>query len=335
MKKSLSMKEIAELAGVSVATISRVMNQNGGYSTETEEKVRSAIKKYNYVPNSAAKSLRTNRAPIVGIIVPDILNEYYSRLVFELQMAFFEEGYLTMICNTNESSTLEEKTVQALIAQSVSGLILISGVNYQKRSLATGIPTAYIDRRPQDDERGIVYVESDNVQGGYMATKELIECGCTRIAFITDMLGESSKIGRFKGYCNALNEADIPIDPSLTMRVQNVAIDDAFQVVSEALEKGITFDGIMCTTDMLAIGATMASEAAGYKVPEEMKITGFDDVSATTLFRPSITTVHQNTDAMTKLVAELLIDLIDGKKLKEQDYTIPVTLMKRASTRGE
>jgi len=334
MKKNLSIKEIAELAGVSVATISRVMNGNGGYSAETEKKVLDVIEKHQYVPNLVAKGLRTSKTPIVGIIIPDIVNEFYSKLVLHLQMVLFEEGYLTTICNTNESIKLETQHVQALIAQNVSGLILVSGSSYISRPEYAKVPTVYIDRRPQKWDRDIIYVESDNVQGGYMAAKELLDCGCQRIAFITDMLGQSSKTSRYEGYCKALAEAGIQVDPSFIMQVKNAKVEDAHSLVKGVLMQGMQFDGIMCTTDVIAIGAILAVKELGLLVPEDIKITGFDDVSATTIIEPNVTTVHQHVNRMTEVVARLLIELIEGKQPDEQSHCIPVTLVKRESTRG-
>ena len=335
MKKKLSIKEIAEIAGVSVATISRVMNQNGGYSAETEQKVWEVVKAHDFVPNLMAKGLRTNKTPMVGIIIPDIVNEFYSKLVLQLQMILFEAGYLTTICNTNESSELEQQHVQALFAQNVSGLILISGSSYNERAEYARVPTVYIDRRPQQWDKGIIYVESDNVQGGYEATKELLDCGCKRIAFMTDMLCESSKTYRYEGYCKALAEAEIPVDPSFVMRVEQVKIEAAKEVVTAALKRKMKFDGIMCTTDMLAIGSIIAIREAGLQIPRDIKITGFDDVSATTIMNPTVTTVHQHSNQMTEAVAEILIGLMEGEMIEKQRYCIPITLLKRESTRGK
>lgn len=335
MNKNISIKEIAELAGVSVATISRVMNGNGGYSAQTEKKVLEVIEKYGYVPNLMAKGLRTNRTSIVGIIIPDIVNEFYSKLVLHLQMVLFEAGYLTTICNTNESSELEVQHVQALLAQNVSGLILISGSSYNSRPEYMNIPTVYIDRRPQKWDKDIIYVESDNVEGGYLATRELLDCGCRRIAFVTDMLFESSKTYRYEGYGKALREANIPVEPSFILRVENVKTEDAYKLIKGALEQGMDFDGIMCGTDIIAIGASLAVKDAGLRIPEDIRITGFDDISATTIIEPAITTIHQHSNQMTKVVAEMLIELMEGRELEKQRYSIPVTLVKRASTRGK
>lgn len=334
-EKKLSIKQIAELAGVSVATISRVMNQKGGYTQDTEKKVLSVIKENHYVPNQVAKGLRTNMTRIIGLIVPDIVNEFFAKMVLDIQMELFQCGYLTMVCNVNESDELEHQLVKALVAQNISGLILISG---RTRNMTVNhLPTIYIDRRPNEEilQDNMVVVESDNVNGGYYATKELIDCGCKKIGFITDYLGESSKITRYEGYCKAIMEAKLSINPSLTLKVKIVSVEDAFNTVIKGLDSGLEFDGIVCSTDLLAIGAVLAMKSRDYRVPEDVKVTGFDDVSMASLFQPSITTIHQYSDQMAKLVSELMVDLIDGNVIEEKHRIVPVTLIRRDSTRND
>lgn len=331
MRNHISIKEIAALADVSVATVSRVMNHKGGYSAETEEKVRKIIKEHRYTPNMVAKGLRTNKNPIIGILVPDIVNEHFSKLVLELQNVLFANGYLTMVCNSNESGELEKQHLKAMIGQNVSGIVLISGAGGNLRS--EGIPTVYVDRRPQADAgTDIIFVESDNIEGGYRATKELIEKGCRKIAFVTDLLRESSKVARYQGYCNALLEAGIELNPSMVLKVERVTVEAAYEVITENLDHGMNIDGVMCTTDMLAIGTVLALEERGIRVPKEVKVTGYDDISASRLFRVPITTVHQYTDEMAKLVSELMLQLIDGENVAEKKYSVPVSLIKRKST---
>lgn len=333
MQENLSIKEIAKLAGVSVATISRVMNNSGGYSAATGEKVKEIIKKYNYVPNLVAKGLRTSKTPIVGIIVPDIQNDYFSKLVFHLELALFDEGYMTTICNTNESGEREEKYVRALMAQSVSGMILISGTNYADMPEYVSVPTAYIDRRPNEGRADMVYVESDNCDGGYLATEELLNCGCKNIAFLTDVLGGSSKTGRYQGYTQALAQAGIPVNPSLILRAEDVSIESGRKAAREALSGG-KIDGFVCTTDTLAAGAICGSKEINLDIPRDIKVVGFDDITLAKYFTPGITTVHQYSEKMAQITAKALVEIIGGRKPEKNSYTVPVKLMVRGSTQA-
>lgn len=332
-ERKMSIKKIAELAGVSVATISRVMNQKGGYTSETEQKVWNTVQENHYIPNMVAKGLRTNKTKIIGLIVPDIANEFFAKLVLNIQMELFKYEYLTMVCNINESENLERQLVKALVGQNISGLILISGRT--RKMTVNDLPTIYIDRRPNEEENqdNMVIIESDNISGGYLATKELIDCGCKKIGFITDVLGESSKITRYEGYCRAIMEAKLPLNPSLTFRVETVSLDDAYTAVTQAIKEKLDFDGLVCSTDILAIGAILAIKNKGFKVPEDIKITGFDDISISNLFQPSITTIHQYSDEMAKLVSTLMVDLINGKTIEDKHRIVPVSLIQRESTR--
>lgn len=331
-EKKISIKQIAELAGVSVATISRVMNQKGGYTPETEKKVQGVINEYHYIPNLVAKGLRTNKTRIIGLIVPDIVNEFFARMVLDIQMELFRCGYLTMVCNVNESDKLEHQLVKALVAQNICGLILISGRT--RKMTVNSLPTIYIDRRPNEEEPqdNMVIIESDNANGGYLATKELINSGCKKIAFITDVLGESSKIARYEGHCKAIMESRLPLNPTLMFKVETVSVEDAFNAVTIGFDAKLEFDGIVCSTDILAIGAILAIKSRGLMVPQDIKVTGFDDISMSSLFQPSITTIHQYSDKMAKLVSDLITDLINGTVIEEKHRIVPVTLVKRDST---
>lgn len=334
MSKNISIKEIAELANVSVATISRVMNGNGGYSTETEQRVWDTIKKYNYQPNLVAKGLRTSKSPLIGILVPDIVNEYFGKLVLELQTLFFKEGYLTTICNANEDEKLEAKQVKALLAQNVSGLVMISGTEHHKELFNQIVPTIYIDRRPksEDVQDSIVYVESDNVTGGYLATRELIEQGCSKIGFITDTMSESSKTARYEGYEKAMKESGLPIEDDRILRLESATIDEGFIALTKACSAQVELDGIVCVTDVIALGAMLAIKGAGLRVPEDVKITGYDGISATLLVKPAITTVVQDVSQIAQTAQELLMEMIRGGVIAEKHYRIPVRLSRRAST---
>ena len=189
MEKGKSIKDIARLAGVSTATVSRVINQNGRFSKETEARVRRIIRENEYVPNMSAKGLRTSRTCVVGIIVPDITNPHFASLVLKLEINLFQRGYSCLICNTNESEKLERKHIQSLSAQNVSAIVLISGTrNYSELDT---LPVIYVDRPSRSQKNSGVIIESDNEQGGYLATKELLDAGCRRIVILKCLLPNS------------------------------------------------------------------------------------------------------------------------------------------------
>lgn len=330
--RGLSIKQISELSGVSTATVSRVINHNGRFSKETEERVLSVIEEYQYVPNMVARGLRRNASQIVGIIVPDITNEFFARIVLRIQMKLFEKNFSAVICNTNENEQLEISHLQFLKAQNVSGLIFISG-NPSHAQPSSSLPTVFIDRRPQDVRaKDTIIIESDNVLGGYLAGKALLKSGAKRIATIMDSRMHTAGETRYQGWKRAMDEAKMPILPELQMRVQEVGFSAAHESVRQLWESGQCFDALFCGTDWLAMGALAALHERGVHVPSDVKVIGFDDVSIATFSSKPITTIHQDAEKMGDMAVELLLKRMDGEKIEEPHRVLDVSLIVRATT---
>lgn len=328
-----SIQQIAQLAGVSASTVSRVINHNGRFSKETEERVLRVIRENNYVPNMTAKGLRTNRTRIVGIIVPDITNPHFANLVLHMEKTLFQSGYSCMICNTNESEEIEKQHIRSLIAQNVRGIAMISGV--QNDPALSEIPVIYLDRRSHNisNRTDDVMIESDNEQGGYLATKELLRCGCKRIVILKCLKNDDNQIARYNGYRRALAEYGITEDSGLWADTTAVSIPDARNAVAGLLSSGERFDGIMSTTDTMAVGALIALREYGLRVPEDVMITGFDDSPLADACGPGLTSVHQDTEEMARLASCILLQMMEEeKKPRKAYYKLPVHLTIRRST---
>ena len=332
MEKAKTIKEIARLSGVSTATVSRVINQNGRFSKETEERVLRVIQENDYIPNMSARGLRTSRTKVIGIIVPDITNPHFANLVLTLQMEFFRYGFSCLICNTNESQELEKKHVQSQIAQNVSGVVIISGTRYYGE--LGNLPAIYVDRPSKKGYDGkTVMIESDNVMGGYLATKALLEGGCRRIAIVKcQQSSDHNQVARYEGYKRALKEAGITQDKALSLNVEVVSFDTAYQAISQLIKQGIKFDGVMATTDTMAAGAVVALRDHYLSVPDDVLVTGFDDCLLSTITGPGITSVHQDVEGMAHLAVDLLLQMIEGKEPQTCYYQLPVSLKIRRST---
>lgn len=335
MKKteSLNIKQIAELSGVSVATVSRVINQNGRFSADTEARVRRVIEESGYVPNIVAKSLRTSKNRVIGVIVPDILNAHFAGLVLELEKLLFAQGYSTVICNTNESEELEKKHVETLIAQQVSGVIFISGSKNCK--VTQDIPAVYLDRRPASycEPSDRVLIESDNRAGGYLATKKLIESGCQKIAVFCSKDMDFNQQARYMGYQEALQEAGFNFDEALTFDLHEVSIAKAREEIVKILPAQPDLDGILCMTDTIALGVITGLHELSVKIPDQVSVTGFDDAPLSAYFQPPLTTVRQDVGQLAGTAVESILKMIDGQKLEVQHVMVPVSLVVRKSTR--
>jgi len=330
--KGLSIKQISELSGVSTATVSRVINHNGRFSKETEERVLAVIKEYQYVPNMVARGLRRNASAIVGVIVPDITNEFFARIVLKIQMQLFERNFSVVICNTNENEQLESSHLQFLRAQNVSGLIFISG-NPSHVQPSESLPTVFIDRRPKDVKvRDTIIIESDNVHGGYLAGKALLAHGARRIATIMDSRMHTAGLTRFMGFEKAMKEAHVPIDPHLQLQVPEIGFRAAHECIIKLLDAGERFDGLFCGTDWLAMGALAALHERGVHVPKQVKVVGFDDVSIATFSSKPITTIRQDAEKMGEIAVDLLLMRIAGSKIEHPHRVLDVELIQRATT---
>ncbi|HOB20297.1 MAG TPA: LacI family DNA-binding transcriptional regulator [Candidatus Atribacteria bacterium] len=332
MKKQVTIKDIAKLAGVSVATVSRVINGNGRYSKDTEERVLRIIKEHNYSPNMLGKGLRTNKTNTIGIVVPDITNEFFARIIQEVEKNLFRAGYTTLVCNTSENPELEKRYLEVLNLNRVSGTIYIAGDTRVKHEEPRGIPAVYIDRWPSTTRKDIVFIESDNFEGGRLAAQEMLKCGCRRIIFLTDERRTSAHQSRCEGYIRAHREFGVVPDERFIIGLSEISFDAAYNEVIRLIDNNVKFDGIFASTDWLALGSLVALESRGIKVPEQVKIVGFDNISISKHCSTPITTINQNVTQMGELAVDLLLKLIDGKEIDKKYYVLPVELVKRSTT---
>lgn len=334
-KRSISIKEISQLAGVSVATVSRVINQNGRYSKETEERVLQIIREYGYQPNLVARGLRTRRLQVVGVIVPDITNEFFARVTQELQSNLFDLGYSTIICNTNEEYETEKRYLSMLQAQKVSGLIYIAG-HFADGQQPLQIPTVYIDRKPPQacETAEFVLIESANEEGGHLATRALLEAGCRRIALVTYRPDISSHGGRLRGYRRALEEAGLPFDPALIAQVPRVSMAGGYEAAAQLIREHPDIDGFFCTSDLLAYGVLnrlLGPTPGAQRRP--IGLVGFDDLSFSSSEAFSVSSVRQSVEEFGRLGAAALVAMIEGKPLERKHYRLPVELVLRHTIR--
>jgi LacI family transcriptional regulator len=329
--KSISITEIAELTGVSIATVSRVINNTGRFSEATRKKVLSIIREYDYVPNAMAQWLRTNRTQNIGIIVPDITNEFFAKLTLNIQQKLFEANYSIFIYNTNEDPTLEERYLQALAAQSVRGIIFIAGGGQNTFSNIPVVPTIFLDREPhlKDPRTDYIKIQTDHAKGAYLAGKALVKQGCKNPAILMYKNILSPQLDRVTGFKTALNEAGISVKKGSILHVSTVSYSDAYSAIKKSLKKEKNYDGYFCTTDWLAVGAMDALLDHGIKIPREVKIIGFDDISIAAHGRIPLTTIRQDTKGMADLTVKLMLKLLNNETIDKYEYYFEPKLIER------
>lgn len=335
-KRSISIKEIAKLSNVSVATVSRVINNNGRFSEETRKKVQQVIDKYGYTTNMAARSLRMSKSKTVGLIVPNIDNEWFSHLVLEIEKYFFDKNYSVFICNTSQEEGKEIEYFKSLDSKLVDGIICISGIEEIPMDVITrNIPVVCIDRKPKDHNNAY-YVESNHYSGGYKATEELIKQGCKRIAIVSRNKTLSVNKQRLEGYRQALKDYGLTEHKELQVLLDPASAnyEGAREAMNQLIQDGITFDGVFGTNDWRAYGVMMALAENHIQVPKDVKVIGFDDISISHACHPSLSTIRQDISGLANKASSLLLDLMNDKEIQmnERRFILPVEVIRRDST---
>ncbi len=328
-EKALSVKEIAARANVSVATVSRVINRKGNVLPKTEARVQEVIAQSNYQPNMIARSLKTSKTPIVGIIVPDISGEFYNTMVQKLQTGLLEKQYATFILNTNKSEDIQKEYREWQSLLHVSGwLVLDSAVDFGTDG---SIPTIYINWPDAPAGEKTVTISSDPVLGGRLAGRELLLSGCRNIAVLTS----SSPLElRPEGFLQAVKENN---DPGVAVMLRythtkNVSFSGGYELMADTLRVFPDMDGVFVTADRFVPGVLRALKEAGRSVPKDVKVVGYDDTPIASWLSGGFTTVRQEMDRMCTMAIDAMMRLLEGKPVQEKRTVIPGTLVRRRTT---
>ncbi len=338
----ITISDIARQAGVSKATVSRVLNnRTEGVGPQTRQRIMDILKETAFQPSGFARGLATGRSATVGVIIPDIVNPYYSLLVRGAEDALKKSGYSLFLCNSDHDITKEKEYVVRLIERGVDGLILDSAVSDCDCQLELlddkNIPYVLVDRIIEGPVKYPgVYV--DNREGGRLAAEYFFsEPGC-RLLFINGPLDYSQSRHRQAGVVDVLLEKRLLPD-SVTIRYGDFSIESGFRLTSEMIEKRkykkSPFTAIFTANDLMAIGAIRALRQASISVPDQVEVIGFDDIELAVLMEPPLSTVSQPALEMGSRSAEMLIGLMEGKKLRKKTTTLKTKLTLRGTTRRQ
>ncbi|MCL77365.1 LacI family transcriptional regulator [Listeria monocytogenes] len=328
MKKT-SIKDIAKLSGISVATVSRVINDNGRFSEETREKVLAVIKETNYQMNFSAKSLRMNKSFSVGILVPDISNYFFSSVVQQIEAILFDQGYSTIICNTGRNLDKEMAYLNMLESKMVDGLIVISGADefgFKYTNAENGIPYVCIDRQPKD-KKDTIFISSNHYQGAFEATEALIHAGVKSPVIFMHSRQSSSAKERLKGFQDALKKNNIRYDPDVSKFTVDLQIHDYQKSIITFVNEVTTMDGIFAINDNIALELLNLLPTIGKKIPNDIKVIGFDDTPQCNYTVPKLSSVKQNIPKIAQITVDNLITIIKNPKQKKRiTEIVPVEL---------
>ena len=326
-----TMREVAESAGVSITTVSHVINHTRFVSEELADRVEQAIRELEYQPDQRARSLRTGSSETIAVLVSDISNPFFPKVVRGIEDCARESGYSVLLSNTDESAETERGNLSMMLERRVDGFIIAPAIG-DKEALETLIhhdaPVVLIDR---PDDLPVDQVHSENEQGAHEATKHLIELGHIRIGVIAEIADIPSFRARVAGWRRALKEARLsPHDGDL--RQAGLEIEGAYTAARDMLAVKDPVSAIFSTNNLMTLGVLRYLKDVGISCPGTVSVVGFDDPDWASSFSPSITSVAQQPYEMGYRATELLLERIGGDTSPPKIVCLPCELRIREST---
>ncbi len=334
---SARLKDIARDLNVSVVTVSKVLRNHTDIGEATRERVLQRMKEVNYRPNLAARTLVTGRTYMVGLVVPGLMHPFFAEIAKAFSREIRPKGYSLVIASSEEDPALERQEIELLLSRQVDALIVASAQSSPDAFLdidSHKIPFVLIDRKLPGLQAN--YVGTDDEQAGFLATEHLIRSGYRRIAHIRGP-ELSPGVGRYKGYCKALEQNSLPLLTEYV--ISETAIDDCgdvsgFEAMQELLTRDPHPDAVFCFNDPTAFGAMKAILSAGLSIPRNIALIGVGNSHHSDLLRVPLSTVDQDSTAIGTGAARLALKLIESKtQLRPRELMLPPALVIRESTR--
>ncbi len=326
-----TLKDVAELSGVSLATASRALNNRGDVDPATRKKVLEAAKVLAYTPNPLARGLLSGATKTIGVLVTTIQNPFYAAVVAGIEKELAAEGYTIILCNSHEDAAAEQTAIALLLGRRVDGLIVApvqSKPDGLSLLLESNVPFVFVARYVNGADSD--YVVCDDEAVGRLATEHLIARGHRRILFLNSSRNSSAEL-RQRGYEASLRSHGIPGDPAL---VRVVPGGQAERVMTEALAEGLRPSAVFCFCDDMTVGVLRALAARGIRVPAEMAVISCDNLPFTGLLQPPLTTVEIPEFEMGVAAVKVLLTKIKRHKKKTTQIILAPRLIERASTAG-
>lgn len=326
----LTMKDIAKEAGVSVATVSHVINGTKNITEERKNKILKIIEKHNYVPNSTAKNLRRRSTKTAALVVSSSTDSFVNEMIFGVEKKAREMGYSLLLVNTNEDEVYEEKTINILYSKMVDGIILSptsNNIDYLNK-FTKSMPIVLVNRY-NEIVKNAPRVTGDNYRIGYDATNHLIEHGHENIGVIYSVPDVSTTEGRIRGYKDALNENNLSYDDK-NLEIGYGTVEGGAVAVHSLLKKNKDITALFFLNDFMTIGGISKLKEMRLAIPEDIALIGFGDSPASAIIDPPVTNMILPPQEIGEIALESLIKKIDGEKNVE-NYELPSSMVIRQS----
>lgn len=334
MKKGhITIKDIAKQLNISVSTVSRALNNNPDISPETRKLVQDFAKEHKYKPNAMALILRTNHSNIIGVIVPELANHFFSSVLSGIETVAEDHDYHVIICQSMEEYTKEIKNVQTLIKARVSGVLISQSkttTQYEhfQELIDNDIPVVFFDRICTGIETGKVVV--DDYSGTFKAVEHMIKTGCKRIAFFAAPLHLEITKNRRNGYLDALRKYQIPTDENLIYIADDKLL--GYKKAKELLSGNNSPDAFMAMNDYTASGILLAAKELKLRIPDDISICGFSNSNISQDTDPMLTTVDQHPAIVGEEAMKLMLEKVSNPDMKKNKI-VKTSLIERGTTR--
>lgn len=331
-QRRVTISDVAEKAGVSYQTVSRVINNNPHVSATTRQRVTKIIAETGYRPSHIARSLVTARTTTIGLVVPDISNPFFAVLACGAEQVATERGYTILLSSTSEDVSREVEVLHTLDERYVDGVI-VCGFREKDELLQEALShfnaVVLVNRTLEDESLPAVLI--DDALGGYLVTRHLLKAGHTAVGFLAGPSNSYSGAGRMQGYMRALAEAGI--EPEMGwVKHCTPTFYHGQEAARELLQTHRQLSALFCYNDLVALGALRGCDALGYRVPADIAIAGFDDIMLAGIVSPALTTCHVPREEMGRLAAAMLLNCIDKEASSCSEIVVKPELVVRSST---
>ncbi len=325
------MSNVAHAAGVSLMTVSRVLNNKGDVSAETRQRVLDVITRLDYRPSGVARSLVTQRTSTIGLVVPDNANPFFSDVARGVEHAAYAQGYNVFLCNSDEDPERERAVLHSLEDKRVDGVVLCSSrlEDDELRAVIARHPAVVLVNRRLEGE-GVAVALVDDELGGRTATEHLLHTGRRRVGFLTGPTASRSGRQRVTGYRAAFAAADLPCSSAWT-RPCAPTVEGGRQATRELLGAHPGLTALLCYNDLVAVGALQACAELHCAVPDQLAIVGFDDIPLAALVTPSLTTCRAPRYELGCEAMRLLLERINASPEQRGEVVLQPELIVRAS----
>ncbi|GGA46248.1 LacI family DNA-binding transcriptional regulator [Paenibacillus physcomitrellae] len=321
-----TIRDVAKQAGVSVATVSRMINGTGYVHEDTRRNIETAIKELQYTPNEVARSLYKKKSKLTGLLLPDITNPFFPELARGVEDEMQENDYRIIFGNSDEDRDKEQEYIQTFVQNNVVGVIASTNYPDTDTYRKLEIPVVFLDRTVDDSPS----VYSDGREGGRIAARELVARGSRRVTVMQGPKHIRPAQDRYKGAVDMLKEQGISYN---VIQTSSFSFMEAGTWAEQLFSQYPDTDGVIASNDIVAAAVLHEALRLGKRVPEDVQIIGYDDVPLSRILNPSLTTVRQPAYDMGRAAARLLIAFMENKPIDQTTIQMPVTFTERDTTR--